>query len=364
VTEHMRSSEFVQPTPSERVLVVDDEGYVREILCRWLRSEGYDCEAAASAEQAWELLQQESFALVVTDIMMPRKSGMDLLNMVGRDMPDVAVVMVTAADDRRTAIGALERGAYGYVTKPFEGNEIIINVVNALERRRLVMASREYERGLEERVREQTEEIRTSREEIVLRLIAAQEYRHDETGAHIRRIGLGAEAMAGRAGYSREGAEMLRLAAPMHDVGKIGIPDAILAKPGKLTPEEWEVMKRHTTIGAEMLGQTTIPLLELAREIALSHHEKWDGSGYPEGLSGRQVPRSARIVAVLDVYDALVHDRVYRPAMPEDEALAIVAEGRAKHFDPELYDIFVELLPRIRQLSEELPEGGTGSSIY
>ena len=343
-------------TDDPRILVVDDEAPVREILCRYLQAQGYSCDAAADADEAWQQLRQDSYALVVSDIMMPGRSGLELLAMVRLEMPEVAVVMVTAADDRDTAVRALERGAYGYVIKPFESNEVVINVVNALERRRLVLASQEYERDLEKQVREQTEQIRVSHEEIALRLMAAQEHRHDETGAHIRRIALGAQAVALHMGYSPGRAEMLRLAAPMHDVGKIGIPDSILRKPDKLTPDEWEIMKRHTVIGAEILGNSSLPLLEVGRRVALYHHEKWDGTGYPEGLGGEDIPEVARIVAVLDVYDALVHDRVYRPAMPEEQALVIINGGRGTHFDPIIHDTFMDLLPELRELGRKLPE--------
>jgi len=339
-----------------RILVVDDQAPVREILCRCLQAQGYACDTAADADKAWQRLRQDGYALVVSDIVMPGRSGLELLAMIRLEMPEVAVVMVTAADDRDTAVRALEQGAYGYVIKPFEPNEVIINVVNALERRRLVLASQDYEHDLEKKVREQTEQIRVSHEEIALRLMAAQEHRHDETGAHIRRIALGAQAVALHMGYSPGRAEMLRLAAPMHDVGKIGIPDSILRKPGKLTPDEWETMKRHTIIGAKILGDSSLPLLEVGRKVALYHHEKWDGTGYPEGLAGEDIPEVARIVALLDVYDALTHDRVYRPAMPEEQALVIINSGRGTHFDPIIHDTFMELLPELRELGRKLPE--------
>ncbi len=337
-----------------RILIVDDEPYVREILSRWLEREGYQCSTAASADEACEQLGHGDFALLVSDIVMPGRSGIDLLAAVTQEFPGVAVVMATAVDDRKTAIQALEIGAYGYIVKPFERNEVVINVVNALERRRLVLASQQHEERLEDRVREQTEDIRQSREEILLRLLAAQEFRHDETGAHVRRIGLYAEALARTMARPDDDAETLRLAAPMHDVGKIGIPDAILQKPGKLDDDEWDVMKTHTTIGARILEGTGISLLNTAEQIAAAHHEKWDGSGYPSGLSADEIPEPARIVAVLDVYDALVNDRVYRPAVPEQDALAIMDRGRGTHFDAEIYGAFRAALSQLRAIRERL----------
>jgi len=346
----------LQTNPRPQLLIVDDEVHVCTILSRWLTAEGYSCQTAESAERAWELLQCDTFGLVVADIRLPGKSGLELLRMIQRSLPDVAVILVTAVDDRRTAIRALEMGAYGYIMKPFEENEVVISVVHALERRRLVLESQAYERLLEERVREQTREIRVSREEIALRLVAAQEYRHDETGAHIRRIGLYAEAMAQRMGHAAEEAEMFRMAAPMHDVGKIGIPDAILLKRGKLTLEERKIMETHTVIGGYILEDPSIPLLRVSRDVALCHHEKWDGSGYPRALVGEDIPDAARIVSILDVYDALVHDRVYRPAMSEARALDIICSGLGTQFAPKVFDVFLEALPELRRIRQRLTD--------
>jgi len=342
-----------------RILVVDDDAHVCEILCRYLEVEGYDCASAYNGEDAWETLQKKDIDLVVADIMMPGMSGTELLTRIETQMPDVAVVIVTAVDDRDIAVDALKLGAYGYVIKPFGQNEIVISVANALERRRLVMASRQYEGRLEERVREQTREIRTSREDIALRLMAAQQYHHDETGAHIRRLGLYAEVMSGSMGRSAEYAEMMRLAAPMHDVGKIGVPDAILLKPGKLSEDEFETMKSHTTIGGGILDGSEVPLVNLSRDIALRHHEKWDGSGYPGGLSGEDIPEAARMVAVLDVYDALVNERVYRPALSDPEALDILAKGKGSHFAPDVLDAFMKTLPELRRILSRFGDRAT-----
>jgi len=235
------------PSPSSaRILIVDDDFHVRELISRWLDDEGYECNTAADAEEACRLLSTDSFSMMVSDIKMPGKSGIDLLEEVKDRYPDMAVIMVTSVDDRAMAIHTLQTGAYGYIVKPFGEDEVIINVANPLERRRLVLESRQYESRLEEQVREQTEEIRLSREEITLRLIAAQEYRNDETGAHVRRPGLYAEAIGERIGRPKEYTEMLRLAAPMHDVGK-------------------------------MLEGARLALVNMAQAIALWHHEKWDG---------------------------------------------------------------------------------------
>lgn len=336
------------------ILVVDDEPFVTEVVSRWLASEGYECVQASGGREALEALGRREFELVITDIMMPGMSGVELLEQVRRTYPRTAVIMLTAVDDRKTATDALELGAYGYVIKPFERNEVVINATNALRRRSLEIMRDRYDSQLEETVQERTAEVRRAQEEITLRLTAASEFRDPETGAHVRRMGLYAEALGQAMGCDEEYAVLLRLAAPMHDVGKIGIPDSILLKPGKLTEEESEIMKTHTTIGARLLEGSGVALLDTSRDIALRHHERWDGSGYPSGLSGTEIPETGRIVAVVDVYDALVHDRVYRPAMPEEKALGIIAEGRGSHFEPRVVEVFMNALPVLRRIRAEV----------
>ncbi len=333
-----------------RILAVDDEPQMAEVIKQWLVRSGYECQTATSAQEALKLLEREPCELVISDIRMPGTGGIELLEYVKEQFPDIAVIMATAVDKRETAIQTLKLGAYGYVIKPFDSNELLINVANALERRRLFIESRDYENRLENEVLERTADIRRREEEIAIRLVSAADFRDEETGAHVRRLGLYSMALAREIGWSSEHADSLRVAAPMHDVGKIGIPDEVLRKPGKLTPEEFEIIKTHTEIGAKILGGSDIPLLQMATDIALYHHEKVDGSGYPKGIEGGDIPEAARIVALVDVYDALVNDRVYRAAMPEEKALAIMTEGRASHFDAEIFDCFLQLLPEFRNI--------------
>lgn len=233
-------------------------------------------------------------------------------------------------------------------------------LVVSIERRafaeRLVQEKRLYARGLETKVEERTEDLRLAQEETIQRLLTASLWRDEETGNHIRRTGLFCEALAKAAGWSIAEADIIRQAALMHDVGKIGIPDAILRKPGKLTAEEFEVIKTHTLIGAEMLADSKAPLLVMAREIALYHHEYWDGRGYPTGIAGQQIPESARIMAIADVWDALTHDRVYRRAMSEDQAMTIMVQESGTHFDPALLALFLTILPEISELSQQYPD--------
>jgi putative two-component system response regulator len=340
----------------KKILVVDDEEFIADLLQRWFIVEGYHCETVSNGIDALKMLEQDEFDLVVSDITMPLMSGIELLEIVRNRWPDIAVLMATAISDRETAVHALRVGAYGYSIKPFDRNELLINVANALERRRVTLLMREYEQDLEQKVRERTAQVRQREEQIVVRLLSAAEFRDDETGAHIRRIGLYSAVMAKELGWDHQAVDDMRLAAPMHDVGKIGVPDRILQKPGRLTAEEWEIMKTHTTIGGKILDDPDVPLLRLAREIALSHHEKWVGTGYPLGLSGEAIPESGRIVAVVDVYDALVHNRCYKPAYPEEEALAIIRDGMGSHFDPRILDCFFSLLPALRRIREEVQD--------
>jgi putative two-component system response regulator len=227
----------------------------------------------------------------------------------------------------------------------------------------LVIENRAYMHELQSKVREQTRTIRVAHEETIHRLVTASMYRDEETGTHIRRVGMYSALMAEALGWSWDAVESIRMAAPMHDIGKIGIPDAILQKPGRLTDEEYEVMKRHTVIGGEMLAGSGSPVLELGRTIALNHHERWDGQGYPIGLVGDNIPESARIVAIADVYDAVTHDRVYRPALPEDQAIAVLESGLGTHFDPCLLRLFLTMLPEMRRIARDTPDESQGDAL-
>ncbi len=350
-------------TQTARILVVDDEPQIRELLVRFLAYDGYDCLGAANGEMALKLMNDNSFHLVISDIMMPGMSGIELLRHIRAANPDVAVIMATAVDSRKTAMEALEAGAYGYLIKPFDRTDVLITVANALERRRLTILSQQYERTLEAQVEERTRELKLKAQEvkqreteIVFRLLSSMGWRDDETGDHARRIGLYSAVLAEELAWDEESTDNIRLAAPMHDIGKIAIPDNILRKPGKLDAEEFERMKQHTIIGSRILDESDVPLIRLARDIALYHHEKWDGSGYPFGLAGLDIPECGRIVGIVDVYDALVHDRIYKPAFDEDKALEIMKQGKGKHFDPRIFDIFIQLLPQMRKIREQ--EGG------
>ena len=338
----------------EHILIVDDEEPIRRLLARLLGEHGYECTTATGAAEARALLAAEPFALVLSDVDMPGESGLDLIAHVLTSYPDSAVVMVTGLDDRRYAELALQHGAYGYVLKPFKPNELVINVVNALRRRRLEIENRGHREQLEGTVLERTSalrdtisrletsegELRRLREETIRRLSWAAEFRNHETGEHIVRMSLYCSLIARLAGLGAGQAELVRIASPMHDVGKIGIPDRILLKAGPLTPGQRDVMETHTEIGCRILAGSQTALLDLAATMALTHHERVDGTGYPHGLAGEAIPLEGRIVAIADVFDALTSDRVYRPAFQPDEALAMMLAERGAQFDAALLDGF------------------------
>lgn len=339
------------------ILVVDDEPHVGGLICEWLILDGYVCDSTTSGVAALKLFQQNKYDLLITDISMPDVSGMDLLEQARKTDPDIAVVMATGVDDRDTANKALNLGADGYAIKPFNMNEFLINIANILEKKRLSLERLNHMESLEKQVRDRTLDVCRREEEIVLRLISATGHRSDEVGEHIKRMGLYCVVMAKALGWDQELIDLIKVGAPMHDVGKIGIPDNVLLKPGRLSSEELAVIREHPVIGADILSGSDIPLLQMAADIALYHHERWDGTGYPSGLSGEDIPEAARVVSIIDVYDSLCHDRVYRKSYKEADAIALMDQKRGTHFDPEMYDCFREKLPSIRRIRQECKAG-------
>jgi putative two-component system response regulator len=344
--------------PLERVLVVDDEEPVRNMIARMVTGGGeWECETAANAAEARTLLARRGFALVICDVNMPGESGTDLTRWIREHHSDVAVLMATGIDDPALAQSVLEIGAYGYLVKPFKRHEVQINVANALRRRRLEIENRDHRALLEHRVEERTQELRRSREETIRRLSLAIEFRSRETGEHVERIGNGAALVGRKLGLNPGRAELIRVAAPLHDVGKIGIPDEILLKPGPLTEAERRRMEDHAEFGYRLLTGSGSDLLETAATIAWTHHERWDGMGYPRGLAADAIPMEGRVTAVMDVFDALTHDRVYRPAMTLAQALEIIRAGRGSHFDPKVVDAFLSCLDDVLALGEAVQHG-------
>jgi putative two-component system response regulator len=355
----MRSNAMMPPDPipvDHSVLIVDDDPAELELLTRCLVADGWNCRHVESAHRALASLEVDPAGIVVTAIHLPERSGLWLLDQITALFPNTAVLLLTGSNELRLAVEALMRGASAYLLRPVQSSEFLVHIRQASQRRQLLTERSEQLHSLEQRVQSQTVALRQAHEETIHRLVTAAACRDQETGAHIRRTGLFSEVLARAAGWSAHEAEKLRMAAPMHDIGKIGIPDAILCKPGRLTAQEFELMKRHTTIGARMLAGSSSPVLRLAEKIALSHHEWWNGNGYPQGLAGEQIPEAARIVSIVDVYDALSHDRVYRPAFPEEDVLSAISAGQGTQFDPGLLTLFFGVLDQINAIADANPD--------
>jgi putative two-component system response regulator len=349
-----------------RVLIVDDDAEITKALARLLERDGHVSETAANVRAARRTLGRNSFELVLCDLNMPGESGMGLVREVVAREDDIAVVMVTGMDDPALADAALDLGAYGYVVKPFRTSELMIAVANALRRRRLEIENRAHREHLEQIVLERTsalrdavaglerteQELRRSREETIHRLARAAEFRSEETGRHIERVGHYCALLAERLGLPLDRRELLRLASPLHDIGKIAIPDRLLLKPGPLTDQERRQMEKHAELGHQLLAGSDHELLELAAVVALTHHERPDGLGYPQGLTGDEIPLEGRITAVADVFDALMSNRVYRPALTLESTLRVLRAGRDTQFDSRVLDALLDSLPAVIAVRE------------
>ncbi|QLF91685.1 two-component system response regulator [Pseudomonas sp. ABC1] len=316
------------------LLLVDDEPANLQVLFHTLK-EQYRLLIAKDGAKALELARGEQPDLILLDVMMPEMDGYEVCQRIKDDplTSTIPVIFVTALAQAANEEFGLELGAVDYISKPFNPS-----IVKARVRTHLSLV--------------QADMLRQTRLQIVQRLCAAAEFKDNETSQHIIRVSQFARTLALAVGYSEAAAEDLLHAAPMHDVGKIGIPDAILCKPGKLTPDEWDIMRQHTQIGARIIGEHASGLLQQAAVIALNHHEKWDGSGYPNGLVGEEIPHVARIVSIVDVFDALTSSRPYKRAWPVEEALAFIREQSGTHFDPELVEAFFGCLPAIQHIRE------------
>ena len=347
------------------VMVVDDEPINVKVTRKYLEREGYErFVTLTDGVGAVEAVIRERPDVVLLDVMMPEVSGLEVLRDIRahKEVGHTPVFILTASTEEQTKRRALELGATDFLTKPVSPNDLIPRVRNAL----ILKAHHDHLSGyaheLEERVRERTVELLETQLEVVHCLGRAAEFRDSETGNHIVRVGLFAGIIGRALGLGTRRTELLEHAAPLHDVGKIGIPDAILLKPDKLTPDEFELMSKHAvlgksvlqptsrgdtdlwrshvSIGAKIIGDTDFPLLKTAAVVALTHHEKWDGSGYPLGLAGEDIPIEGRITAVADVFDALSSRRPYKPAFPREKCFAIMEQGRGSHFDPQVLDAF------------------------
>jgi putative two-component system response regulator len=331
-----------------RILVVDDEEPNVRVLRSLLDRAGYRrVRGITNPLQVPELFERFAPDLLLLDLRMPRMDGFEILEYLRGVVPEreyFPILVLTGDLSPEVRERALSMGARDFVTKPFDTTEALLRIKNLLEARVLHLELQRHNQTLEERVHERTKDLAQAQIEILHRLAIAAEYRDDLTGRHAERVGLHSAFIARELGLPEEDVRLIRRAATLHDVGKIGVSDSILMKTGPLTDDEYELMKRHTTIGARILSGSRFPLLRMAAEIATSHHEWWNGEGYGEGLAGEDIPIYGRIVAVADVYDSLTHERPYKEAFPRERALALVRNGSGTHFDPRVVEAFLVLV--------------------
>ncbi|MCC5871256.1 MAG: two-component system response regulator [Gammaproteobacteria bacterium] len=340
------------PKEPERatILVVDDTPENIDVLVGIL-GEDYQVRAARGGEQALKLVRKAPPDLILLDVMMPGVDGFEVCRRLKEDFTTrhIPIIFVTAKIAMQDELAGLELGAVDYITKP-----VSPPIVRARVRTHLALY--DQNRELERQVRARTRELHDTRLKVIQRLGRAAEYKDNETGTHVIRMSHYSKILGLAAGMSEAEAETLMHAAPMHDIGKIGIPDHILRKHGRLDDAEWSVMRTHPAVGAKIIGEDDSELLTMARLIALTHHEKWNGSGYPAGLAGEAIPRVSRIVAIADVFDALTSPRPYKMAWSVEEATAKLQDGAGVHFDPQLVTLFLEHLPEVLEIKERFAE--------
>ncbi len=369
----------------KQILIVDDDQRMLDALRRtlYLHSDDWSMTFIRRPEDAWESLLQTAYDAVVTDVRMPGISGLELLERIRENdqTKNVPVVVLTGLNDRDLKEKALDRGATDLLNKPVDAGQLVARLRNVLRTKSYQDDLKKANDLLNDTVERQNADLAQSRLSVICRLGMAAEFRDEDTGNHVIRVGCYSRAVAAELGMPRSFLEMLLLAAPLHDIGKIGIPDSVLLKPGPLTDDEWAVMQRHCEIGECILREQSKamiplldwyaaeppmtrdtlenrdPVLEMAASIALTHHEKWDGGGYPRGHAGEAIPLESRIVAVADVFDALTSNRPYRPARPEGEALSIMESTVGSHFEPRVHAAFVRSLPEIRAIRNRFADG-------
>jgi putative two-component system response regulator len=348
-----------------KIMIIDDEMLTIEVVKEHLRGDGYENFVSTdNAVHALSMISREQPDVVLLDIRMPQVSGLDILKemRVDRRLANIPVIVLTATTDDEIKLQALQLGATDLLHKPIHSGELLARLRNTLMAKAHQDQWRDYSATLEAAVRERTAELEISRQEVIHCLARAAEFRDDDTGHHVIRVGRYARIIGDELGMEAQALDLLEQAAQLHDIGKIGTPDAILLKPGKLTPEEFDAMqrhcnygkkiiqrmtddeasqmRRHTELGAKILNAGRSPILELAVKIALTHHERWDGTGYPLGLAGEHIPIEGRITSVADVFDALSSKRAYKPAFPLEKSFTIMREGRGTQFDPTVLDAF------------------------
>jgi putative nucleotidyltransferase with HDIG domain len=333
---------------TEKILVVDDEEAIREVVSTMLQAQGFECVTANNGKAAVDHMQKFSPDLILSDMVMPEMDGLRLLEWAREHTPDVPVILVTAMHDLGTALDAIRNGAYDYILKPFEKDQLFLGVRRALQHRRLVLENRNYQRNLEQLVEERTSQLRgaldqleQSYDDTLEALGSALDLKDAETEGHCQRVTAFTISIAKVMRVPLHVLPTIARAAFLHDIGKMAIPDSILRKPGPLTAEEMEVMRRHCEIGYNMVIR--IPFLSDAAEIVLAHQEYFDGTGYPRGLKGEQIPLGARIFAVADALDAMISDRPYRKAISMEHAREEIKRCAGTQFDPAVVSVFLQI---------------------
>ena len=364
-----------------KILIVDDEPINVKVCQKYLHELGYKrCIGLTDSARTITVILEERPDVVILDVMMPVVSGMDVLKLIRRhdELMHLPVLILTASSDRTTKLSVLNLGATDFLTKPIDPSELAPRIRNVLVVKRYHDTLRNHAQALEEAVRQRTADLESSRMDVIHCLARAVEYRDDQTGRHVERVGRYAGIIAGALGMDDATVTMIEQAAQLHDVGKIGVPDDILLKPGALTPEEfermqkhtlfgrriveqmsdrdWEKLRQHVQIGSRILAVPRSPLLSMAARIALTHHERWDGSGYPLGLAGEDIPLEGRITAVADVFDALSSHRPYKPSYPVDKCFGILRSESGAHFDPKVIDAFFSRRDQIVQTQMDLAD--------
>ncbi len=353
-----------------RILVVDDEDRNLRLMEAILVPLGYDILFARDGEQAIQKAGTDGADLILLDIMMPKMDGFEAARALKADSDTniIPIVMVTALQDVADRVKALDAGADDFLTKPVDKTEVRARVASLLKVKAYNDHMRHYQIELESQVAERTKELKKAFEKVksvslesIYRLTRAAEYKDEDTGDHIQRMSNYSAAIARAMGLEDQVTETILYAAPMHDIGKIGTPDRILLKPGKLTPDEWTIMKQHTLIGARILEGSDTEVIRLGEIVALSHHEKWDGTGYPKGLKGKDIPLAGRIVAIADVFDALTSKRPYKEPFSLEKSCEIIKQGRASHFDPEVVDAFFASERKLLEIKDKFRGDGNFS---
>ena len=345
-------------SPQINILIVDDEAQIRKMLRQMIEKHGYFCMTASNGKEAIEKIKTQSVDIVITDIQMPEMTGIELMQQARKYSADIHFIVITGYVKDFTYERIIEEGANDFIYKPMSSNELILRLKRVIRECLLMRERNRINEELGKNVQKlqlYTEDLNQALSELekthtalhsayidtIDRLVIASEYKDEDTGDHIIRMSRYCELLARKAGLSDDAVKNIRYASPMHDIGKIGIPDSILLKPGKLTDQEFDIIKTHTIIGGKILAKSNAEVLRIACDIALTHHEKWNGKGYPNGLQKEQIPIFGRIVGISDVFDALTSNRPYKKAYPVEVACEIIKKERENHFDPDLTDIFL-----------------------